>query len=90
MFFLYACPTVISSIFGKSFYFLFPYFVLFILRYFPFHVVNLPRNFYILHNTTMKTTVNGLEKQGQDLHAPQREIVIYVKYVVPHGWLLVC
>ena len=34
-----ACPTVTSSIFGKSFHFAFPYFVLFILRYFPFHVV---------------------------------------------------
>ena len=34
-----ACPTLISSIFGKSFHFPFPYFVLFIFRYFPFHVV---------------------------------------------------
>ena len=31
--------TMISSIFGKSFHFPFPYFVLFIFRYFPFHVV---------------------------------------------------
>ena len=31
--------SVISSIFGKSFHFPFPYFVLFVLRYFPFHVV---------------------------------------------------
>ena len=33
--------TVISSIFGKSSHFPFPYFVLFVLRYFPFHVVSL-------------------------------------------------
>ena len=37
--FLCACPTVISSIFGKSFHFPFPYFVIFVLWYFPFHVV---------------------------------------------------
>ena len=37
--FLCACPSVISSIFGKSFHFPFPYFVLFVLRYFPFHMV---------------------------------------------------
>ena len=35
-----AFPTVIYSIFGKSFHFAFPYFVLFVLWYFPFHVVN--------------------------------------------------
>ena len=34
-----ACPTVISSMFGKSFHFPFPYFVLFVLWYFNFHVV---------------------------------------------------
>ena len=28
-----------SSIFGKNFHIPFPYFVLFVLRYFPFHVV---------------------------------------------------
>jgi hypothetical protein len=33
--------TVISSIIGKSFHFPFPYFVLFVLRYFPFQVVNI-------------------------------------------------
>ena len=32
-------PAVISSIFGKSYHFPFPYFALFILQYFPFHVV---------------------------------------------------
>ena len=32
-----ACPTVISSIIGKSFHFPFHYFVLFVLRSFPFH-----------------------------------------------------
>ena len=37
--FVCACPTVISSIFGKSFHFPFVYFVLFVLQYFPFHVV---------------------------------------------------
>ena len=31
--------SVISSISGKSFHFPFPYFVIFVLRYFPFHVV---------------------------------------------------
>ena len=31
--------TMISSIFGKSSHFPFHYFVLFVLRYFPFHVV---------------------------------------------------
>ena len=38
---VFACafPTVISSIFGKSFHFPFPYFVLFVFRYLPFHVV---------------------------------------------------
>ena len=39
-----AFPTVVSAIFGKSFPFPFLYFVLFILRYFPFHV------FYIREN----------------------------------------
>ena len=34
-----AHPTVISSISGKSFHFPFPYFVMFVLRYFPFHVI---------------------------------------------------
>ena len=34
-----ACPTVISSISGKSFHFPFPHFVIFVLQYFPFHVV---------------------------------------------------
>ena len=34
-----ACPTVISSIFGKNFHFPFRYFVLFVLRYFPFQLV---------------------------------------------------
>ena len=33
--FLCACPTVISSIFGKSFHFPFHYFVLFAIWYFP-------------------------------------------------------
>ena len=33
------CPSVISSIPGKSFHFPFPLFVIFVLRYFPFHVV---------------------------------------------------
>jgi len=37
--FLYL-STVISSIFGKSFHFPFPYFVLFVLWYFPLHVFN--------------------------------------------------
>ena len=37
--FFCACPTVISSISSKSFHFPFLYFVLFVLRYFPFHVV---------------------------------------------------
>ena len=38
---VFACafPMEISSIFGKSFPSPFPYFVLFVLRYFPFHVV---------------------------------------------------
>jgi len=40
--YVFVClSTAISSIFGKSFYFPFPYFVLFVLRYFPFHVVYL-------------------------------------------------
>jgi len=39
-----ACPTVTSSIFGKSFHFPFPYFVLSVLRYFPFHVVSHTKN----------------------------------------------
>ena len=34
-----ACPTVISSISGTSFHFPLSYFVLFVLQYFPFHVV---------------------------------------------------
>ena len=34
-----ACLTVISSTFDKSFHFPLPYFVLSVLRYFPFHVV---------------------------------------------------
>ena len=34
-----AYPTVISSISGKSFHFPFPCFVIFVLRYFPFHVI---------------------------------------------------
>jgi hypothetical protein len=34
-----ACPTVISSISGRSFHFSFPYFVIFVVQYFPFHVV---------------------------------------------------
>ena len=33
-----AYPSAISPISGKSFHFPFPYFVIFILRYFPFHV----------------------------------------------------
>ena len=37
--FLCVYSSVISSISGKSFHFPFPYFVIFILRYFPFHVV---------------------------------------------------
>jgi hypothetical protein len=37
--FLCACPTAIFLILGKSFHFPFPYFVLFVLQYFPFHVV---------------------------------------------------
>jgi hypothetical protein len=37
--FVCAFPLEISSIFGKSFPFPFPYFDLFILWYFPFHVV---------------------------------------------------
>ena len=39
--FPFACPSVISSIFSKSFHFPFPYLVLFVLRYFSFHVVYL-------------------------------------------------
>ena len=37
---VFACafPPEISSIFGNSFPFPFPYFVLFVLWYFPFHV----------------------------------------------------
>ena len=39
---LFVClSTVISSIFGKSSHFPVPYFVLFILRYFPFHVARI-------------------------------------------------
>ena len=39
--YVFTCPfpPVISSIFGKSFPFPFSYFVLFVLCYFPFHVV---------------------------------------------------
>ena len=37
--FVYAFPPEVSSIFGKSFIFPFPYYVLFLLRYFTFHVV---------------------------------------------------
>ena len=37
--FSFAYPTVISSISGKSFHFPFPYFVIFVLRYFLFHVL---------------------------------------------------
>ena len=37
--FVCACPLLISSIPGKSFYFPFPYFVIFVLQYFPFHMV---------------------------------------------------
>ena len=40
-------PTVTSSIFGKSFHFPFPYFVLFVLRYFPFHMVYIYTRVYI-------------------------------------------
>ena len=39
-----ACTTVISSIFGKSFHFPFLYFVLFVIRYFLFHVVKISNN----------------------------------------------
>ena len=39
-----AGPTVISSIFGKNFHFPFPYFVLFVLRHFPFHMVHICRD----------------------------------------------
>ena len=39
--FVCACPSVISSIFGKSFRFSFPYFVIFVLRYFPFHLARI-------------------------------------------------
>ena len=34
-----ASPSVISSISGRSFHFPFPYFVIFVVWYFPFHVV---------------------------------------------------
>ena len=46
---MFACafPTVIPSIFGKSFPFPFPYFVLFVLRYFPFHMVNNQKKIYM-------------------------------------------
>ena len=37
--FMCACPMMISSIFGKSFHFPFPYFMLSVLLYFPFSVV---------------------------------------------------
>ena len=50
------CPMVISSIFGKSFHFPFPYFVLFVLRYFPFHMVYI----YIWH-----TTINFRRLKGK-------------------------
>ena len=62
--FLYACPTVISSIFGKSFHFPFPYFVLFILRYFPFHMVHL--EIYSFEEVLIK----NLKKKERVWHLP--------------------
>ena len=61
---VFACafPMVISSIFGKSFLFPFPYFVLFVLRYFPFlvshytniHKLNPPLTFTSLSDKIWK------------------------------------
>ena len=48
-----ACPTVTSSIFGKNFHFPFPYFVLFVVWYFPFHMVCLIQFFVGLHLSTL-------------------------------------
>ena len=44
--FLCVYPTVISSISGRSFHFPFPYFVIFVLWYFPFHVVYMVNIYY--------------------------------------------
>ena len=54
-----ACPTVISSIFGKSFHFPLPYFVIFILRYFPFHVVH----YQLINLATLLNTIQDLKNK---------------------------
>ena len=45
-----ACPTVITSISGKSLHFPFPYFVIFVLRCFPFHMVSF-NNLWCMNHT---------------------------------------
>ena len=52
---VFACafPKVISSIFGKSFSFPFPYFVLFVLQYFPFHMVFNQSNMFTGENQSL-------------------------------------
>ena len=62
--------TMISSIFGKSFHFSFPYFVLFVLRYFPFHVVSYLFLYFLNIRTFKNYRVDVYEKLCLLLHPP--------------------
>ena len=74
---VFACafPTEISSIFGKIFHFPFPYFVLFVLQYYPFHVVNLFINYLKDHRTLIECT---LQKWPRGFKNNKLLVLLYV------------
>ena len=63
--------TVNSSIFGKSSHFPFPYFVLFVLQYFPFHVV------YIYICNKGKKSENSYQKRDHGGQAHGNKIKVF-------------
>ena len=69
-----AFPIVISSICGKSFPFSFPYFVLFLLRYFPFNVVSFQVFILYKYQNILFTKCSSLYNLSRDLYTGEVEL----------------
>ena len=69
-FHVFSCahPSVISSISGKSFYFPFPYFVIFVLWYFPFHMVYTMKNEEYGKNRNIPKMYKGINEFKKCCH----------------------
>ena len=93
--FLCSCLTVISSIFGKNFHFPFPYLVLFILQYFPFHVVsctywyNRYNNMYVM-NRSSSWSAMYLSCKNSCVYQRLKNVLFFYNILISKIWDKCC